>query len=274
MKLKQLLQDKLSAKELSVLPSSFDVVGNILIFADFPKELKKKRKIIGETILSNYKNIKTVLKKSKKYSGKYRLPKLSYIAGKKKKETMHKENNISLKLNVEKVYFSPRLATERLRIAKLVKKNESVLVMFSGSGAYPLVIAKNSNPNIIYGIEVNPIAHKYAEQNIFLNKIKNIKLIKGDVKKIIPKLNEKFDRIVMPLPKGAENYLDSAFKASKKKAIIHLYLFSEEDKISSIAESLKNASKKLKKKIKIINIAKCGQFSPRVNRICIDFQVL
>ena len=73
--------------------------------------------------------------------------------------------------NVEKVYFSPRLATERLRIAKLVKKNESVLVMFSGSGAYPLVIAKNSNPNIIYGIEVNPIAHKYAEQNIFLNKI-------------------------------------------------------------------------------------------------------
>ena len=69
--------------------------------------------------------------------------------------------------------------------------------MFSGSGVYPVVISKNTKAKEIYGIEINPIAHKYAEENIKLNKLKNIKLFCGDVKKTIPKLNRKFDRIFL-----------------------------------------------------------------------------
>ena len=57
-KLKNILKKKLSKKELKLVPSSFDVVGNILIFSDFPKKLTKKEKIIGNYILKNYKNIK------------------------------------------------------------------------------------------------------------------------------------------------------------------------------------------------------------------------
>ena len=32
--------------------------------------------------------------------------------------------------------------------------------------------------------------------------------------------------------------------------------------------------KKQSKKIKILRTVKCGQFSPRVDRICVDFKVL
>src|SRR3990167_4377819 len=188
-KLKDILGEKLTKKELSLVPSSFDMVGSIIIFSDFPKQLSKKEKMIGNDILKNFRHFKSVFKKTKKYSGKFRTPKLKLLAGSSNQETIHKESNVKLKLNVEKVYFSARLSEERKRILKKVRKNEKILVMFSGCGVYPLVI------------EINPTAHKYALENVKLNKTANIKLFLGDVKKVLPKLKEKFDRIIMPLPK-------------------------------------------------------------------------
>ncbi|MBI2135015.1 methyltransferase domain-containing protein [Candidatus Woesearchaeota archaeon] len=272
-KLKDLLKWKLTQKEIDIIPSSYDIVGSILIFSDFPKKLVKKEKIVGEGLLELHKNIKTIAKKTKKYSGKYRLPKLKIISGEKTKETMHKENNSILKLNVEKVYFSSRLSTERKRIFSQVKNNESVLVMFSGCGPYPITLAKNSKPKEIYSIEINPIACKYQEENIKLNKINNIKLIKGDVKKILPKISKKFDRIIMPLPKDAEDFLDLALDKIKKNGTIHFYSFSEEDKCGSIIKIITEECQKQKKKYKITDIVKCGHFSPGVFRICVDFRV-
>ena len=130
MNLRQALKSKLTKKQLSLLSSSFSTIGSIAIFSDFPSELKTKEKLIAQTLLKLNKNIKTVAKKTKQYSGRYRLPKIKIIAGKNTKITTHKENNIILKLNIETCYFSPRLANERLRIAKQVKSKESILVMF------------------------------------------------------------------------------------------------------------------------------------------------
>ena len=269
--IKNILKNKLTKKQLSLIPSSYDVVGDILIFADFPKELEKKEKIIGNTLLKLHRNIKIVCKKTKKYSGRFRLSRLKIIVGEKRKETEHKESSTKIKLNVEKVYFSPRLSNERKRIASLVKDGEEVLVMFSGCAVYPCIIGRNAKPNEIYGIEINPIAYKYAEENIKLNKLSNVKLFLGDVRKIIPKIKKKFDRIIMPLPKGAEDFLDLALKKIKKNGVIHIYHFLKEDKINK-----KSANKLFKnkiKKFKILNIVKCGQFSPRVYRVCVDVKV-
>ena len=273
--LKYRLKNTLNEKEIQLMPTSFDVIGSIMIFSDFPKELIKKEKIIGNEILAHYHHIKTVLKKTRKFSGRYRTPKYRIMAGEKTKETTYKENDVFLKLDVEKVYFSPRLSGERMRIAKLVKENENVLVMFSGSAIYPLVIAKNSNPKIIYGIEINPTAHKYALENLKLNKAiaDKIKLIKGDVKKIMPKLNEKFDRIIMPLPKNADNFLDLALKSIKKGGFIHLYHFIDWNEIEKIKCIAEKEFKKSKRKYKIMSIVKCGQYGPNIYRVCVDFKV-
>ena len=272
-KLKAILREKLTKKEISPVPSSFDMVGNIIIFSDFPKELAKKEKIIGNEILRNFKHFNSVFKKTKKYSGKFRTPKLKLLAGIDDKKTIHKENNVRVKLNVEKVYFSARLSEERKRIAKQIKNNETVLVMFSGAGIYPLVMAKNTNVKEIYGIEINPIAHKYALENVKLNKITNIKLFLGDVKKVLPKIKEKFDRIMMPLPKGAENFLGLALSKIKKNGIIHFYSFAGENNYGNIIKIINHECEKKKKKCRILNIVKCGQFSPRVFRVCVDFRV-
>jgi tRNA (guanine37-N1)-methyltransferase len=271
--LKDLLQDTLTKKQIDLLPASFDIVGDILIFADFPQELQKKEKRIGESILKLLKHIKVVAKKTKKYSGKYRTPKLKIIAGEKRKETVYKENDVRLKLHVEKVYFSPRLSNERKRIAGLVQPGESVLVMFSGCAPYPCVIAKNSKPKEVVCIEINPAAHKYAEENIKLNKLNNVTLYLGDVKKIIPKLHQKFDRILMPLPKGAEAYLDIALKASKKGTVLHFYDFLNEIEFEKAHEKISVACLKANKHFLILNTVKCGQFSPGVFRVCVDFMI-
>ena len=272
--LKFYLKGKLSEKELRLMPTSFDVVGDILIFSEFPKELAKKEKLIGKVILETYHHIKTILKKTKKYSGRFRTPKLKIIAGEKRKETTHKENNVFIRLDVEKVYFSARMSSERKRITDLIKPNEIILVMFSGAAPYPLVIANNTKCKEVYGIEINPTAHKYALENIKKNKLENkIKLFLGDVTKIMPKINRKFDRILMPLPKGGENFLGLALKYAKNKGIIHFYDFLHENEFEKAHEKIKKACIKSKKKFRIINTVKCGQYSPGFYRVCIDFEV-
>ena len=263
--LKEFLSNKLNKKELSLVPTSFDIVGDIAIFNKFPKELNNKEKLIGNTLVRLNKNIKIVAVKSKAYSGKLRLPKLKIIAGENRKETIHKENGVRLKLNVEKCYFSSRLGTERLRIAQLIKNKEKVLVLFSGVAPYPCVIAKNSKAKEIYGIELNRIAHKYALENLKLNKINNIKLFLGDVKKILPKINEKFDRTIVPLPKDSSAYLTQTLKKLKPQGTIHLYLFSQE-------KDFKKLINKYKKKFKLVKLTKCGAYSPRVYRVCLDLK--
>lgn len=265
--LKSILKNDLNSTLLDVLPNSLDIIGDIAI-VELVDELKPYAHKIGTAILYLHKNIKVVAMKAGLYSGVYRTRKLKIIAGEKRKITIHKENNVLLKLNVEDCYFSPRLSTERKRVFEKVLPGESVLVMFSGIGPYVVTISKNTQASKVVGIEINPEAHKYAVENVMLNKLNNVKLYEGDVREIIPKLDEKFDRIIMPLPKTAESFLDLLRHISKQNTVVHLYCFLHESEIPDKAEEL------LKEKLsnfKILDIIKCGQSSPGNYRICIDF---
>lgn len=270
--LKASLTKKLSKKDLEFLRTSMDVTGNIAVL-EIPNELKKKEKLIAQEVLKANKNIKTVLKKGK-HEGTFRTQELKHLAGEKTKEAVYKENNVTLKLNVEEVYFSPRLSNDRKRIYKLVNKGEDVLIMFAGCGPYTCTIAKNSKAKQVCGIEINPTAHNYALQNVIANKLNNTSVFLGDVKNIVPKLNQKFDRILMPLPKSAADYLDIALKAAKKGATIHFYEFQKENETDKSIEKIKKACAKAKKKCKILQTIKCGQHSPREFRFCIEFKVM
>ena len=122
------------------------------------------------------------------------------------------------------------------------------------------------------GVEINSVAHKYAVENVKLNKLINIKSFKGDVRKV--KLGRKFDRILMPLPKSADDFLDIALKYSKKGTVIHFYDFLHEKDIPKLSESkIAKVCKRFKKKYSILNWVKCGQHSPRTYRICVDFKI-
>ncbi len=262
------LKDRLTEEELELVPRSFDTVGDIAI-VEIDEELEHKEKLIGEALLKLNKNLNVVVKKLGIHSGKFRTQNLKVIAGENRKTTMYKENNVRLKLNVETCYFSPRLSTERQRVAEQVKEGERILVMFSGVAPYPLVFAKNTEAEEIYGVELNPECHRFALENIKLNKVKNVKVINDDAREAVPGLG-KFDRILMPLPKSAEEYLDVAEAASKKGTVVHFYDFvNEEDfpdeSIGKIRKVFSNAE--------ILDSVKCGQSAPGKFRVCIDFKV-
>ncbi|HLC71647.1 MAG TPA: class I SAM-dependent methyltransferase family protein [Candidatus Nanoarchaeia archaeon] len=269
----ELLKGKLTSAELAILPTSQEVVGKILIL-EIPEELQQKERVIAQAYLTQSHHVETVVKKAEFHEGDYRLRKVQVLAGKNTKETIHQENGVKIKLDLEKTYFSARSSNERLRIAKQVTKGEEVLVMFSGAAPYPLVIAKNSPAKLIYGIELNPLAHQYALQSVELNHLSDrIIILQGDVRTITPTLNRKFDRIIMPLPKTAEDFLESALCAAKKKAIIHLYAFLAKDDIKAAGKRIQKLCTGYGHSVKILRAVTCGQFSPRTFRICFDLKL-
>lgn len=270
----ELLKHKLNKEELELIPKSQEIVGKILIL-EIPPKLEKKEKIIAEAYLKAHRNIETVVKKERMHEGIFRTRKVKILAGKLTKETIHLESGVQLKLHLEKTYFSARLGHERLRIVQQIKKGEEVLVMFSGAGPYPLVLARNSSAKKIIGVEVNPWAHYYGQQNVMLNKLEQkVTLIHGDVREVLPDLKYKFDRIVMPLPKTGEEFLDVALPKIKVGGVVHLYAFLKEEEIKAYGEKVKLICSRLKHPIKILRTALCGQFSPRTFRVCFDLKVL
>lgn len=269
----EMLKNKLSSEELNLLPRTFEEIGDILII-ELAEELKKKKKMIGQFFLKKHKQAATVLMKKEEHKGRYRLRKLEWLAGEKKKETIHRENGVLLKLDVEKVYFSSKLGGERMRIAELVKPDEEVLVMFSGCGPYPLTIARNSPVKEAVGVELNPVAHGYAVDNMTLNRLwGKVKFYRGDVRKVVPKLGRKFERVVMPLPKTGEEFLDLALNMVKKKGIVHYYAFLGEENMEKEIEKIKKICKKNKRKSQVVNWRKCGSFAPGVFRVVYDLKI-
>ena len=270
--LRDLLKKKLSHGEFTKLKTAFDIVGSIAIL-EIDHVLEKKEKLIAHAVLQINSHLKTVVKKVGGHEGEFRLQRYKVLAGKRTKETVHKENGVALKLNIEKVYFSPRLAHERLRIARLVQPREKVLVMFSGCAPYPCVIAKNAKPKEIYAVEKNPVGHQYAQENIQLNKLSQVHVSCGDARTIVPHLGIVFDRIIMPLPKGAEAFLDVVFPVVKKGTVIHYYDFVLEGEEDTITKTIDAIFRQYTVAYKILQIVHCGQSKPHELRVCVDIQI-
>ncbi len=272
--LKEALKGKLSKKELSELVTSFDVIGSIAVI-EIPDALLKKKKTIAKALMQANTHIKTVARIKGKHSGKFRVRPVEIIAGKKTTLTEHKEHGCRFKVQVGKMFFSPRLSHERERIAKLIRKGEVVGAFFAGVGPFPIVFAKHSPMKKAHAIELNPIAYMFLKENIALNKCTHrIQPILGDVKKIAPKLKGKCNRIVMPLPKGGEHFLDSAFIAAASNCVVHFYQFGPRDSpYKEALAKIKTTAKKFNRKTRVIRKKRVRSFSPKTIQVVIDFKI-
>jgi tRNA (guanine37-N1)-methyltransferase len=246
----------------------YDIVGNIAIIKS--EHLKKSE--IGKLVKTLLKrpNIKTVVEKAERFKGRLRTIKVKHLAGEKQVGALYKENGCLFKVNVGKAYFSSRLSNERLEVARKVKKGDRVLVMFAGVAPYSIVIGKLSKCKEVVGIELGKIPSQYAKENIKLNKLKNVKHIQGDVKKVIPKLKGKFDVIVMPRPNLKDSFLKDALKVASKGTKIIYYGFSKDEDKKKMIDALKGESKK----IKILKVKKAGDIAPYKHRYRIEIKVL
>ncbi len=251
-----------------------DVIGNIAILKfDWEASIADKKKEALK-FLKEHKNVRTVLEKSEGFKGRLRTMKTRYLAGEKNLEALYKENGCEFRLNVESCYFSSRLAAERNKIASMVKKGENVLVLFGGVAPFAIVIAKHSKAKRVVSVELGRECSKYAEINVKRNKLKNVEIIQGDVNRILPKMREKFSRIVMARPNLESNFLDVSFPLVKNGGVIHYYGFYEEDKLGEMKEMIEEEAKKAKRKIKILEIERAGDIGAYKFRYRVDFKIL
>ena len=186
--------------------------------------------------MQQHKNVKTVLDKGTPRKGEFRIRNMKIISGNKNTDVVQMENGCRLMMDPRKVYFSQREGTERQRIFQLVRPEETVMVFFAGAGPFAVQIAKKVK-NVI-GVEKNPYGIKYFRKNIALNKLQNTTAVLGDVKTKAKKYYGKCDRVLMPLPETAIDYIDYAVGCLKDTGFIHLYFFCNEENLEKKKEEI------------------------------------
>ncbi len=272
--LKKALENILSPSESEELFSSFDQVGEIIVLR-IPDSLKSKKKIIGEALLDQVKTTRSVFYQSSPVEGEFRTRNLEILAGEDNTETEYKESGCRFLVDVEKAFFSPRLSTERERIANLTHDGEIIINMFGGIGMFSILAAKISKCTV-YNIDINPNASLLCEKNIKLNKLKGkVISLNGDSVKIIQdKLQNLADRVLMLLPERSDEFLETAILATKNNGIIHYYSHIHADKKQDAAKfSEEHYLNNSKVESKILNSRIVRPVGPRFYQTVVDVQI-
>jgi tRNA (guanine37-N1)-methyltransferase len=240
-RLRKILSEALPPDELTYVYNSYDIIGSIAIIR-LTGASQKYNQIIADAIMKVHKNVRTVLAQTSPVRGDFRLRDLEFVAGEDRTVTVHKESGCLFSVDVERCYFSPRLFYERRRIAGQVGNREVVTNMFAGVGCFSIVVAKHSNAEKVYSIDVNHTAVQFMQENVRLNRVYGRVIpILGDAKEVIEKrLCHVADRVLMPLPEKAFEYLYYALLALKQSGgWVHYYDFEHAEKDENPVEKVK-----------------------------------
>lgn len=277
--LKKTLQGKLPPQELALIYNAYDIIGDIAIIR-VPEQLVSRSDIIAAAVMTQHKHVKAVWRQSSPVSGDFRLRELKWIAGDRRTETVHKEYGCLFKVDVRECYFSPRLAFERMRIANMVGDNEIVVNMFAGVGVYSVLIAKHVKNVKIFSIDLNPVAVRYMHENILLNKaVKQVIPIEGDARTIVEELlSDTANRVLMPLPEKAYDYLNSAISAvHAPRGWIHYYDFEharkQENAIDKVTTKVGEQLHHLSTPFELASSRIVRQTGPNWYQVALDLQV-
>jgi tRNA (guanine37-N1)-methyltransferase len=152
-------------------------------------------------------------------------------------ETVHREYGCEYALDLAAVYFSPRLATERHRVAEQVRAGERTLDMFAGVGPFVVPFAKRGATAV--GVDLNDTAIEYLRENARRNGVADrVTAIHGDVRTVTDPdgidgdgtdYRDWADRLVMNLPHSAEEFLDTAVELASEECVLHYYDIQHED---------------------------------------------
>ena len=236
-------------------------IGDILILDrsysnnDF-EELSKKHKV------------KTIMKIDH-IQGTKREPVYKILYG-SETETVNKENGCLFKLDLAKVMWSKGNNNERLRIAKLVEDDETVMDMFAGIGYFSIPIGVHANAREVISIEINPNSYHYLCENIKLNKVDNITPILGDCKDVAA--NFKADRILMGYVKTTHHYLRAAIDSLNKGGILH-YHETVPEKLIHTRPIERIISQSDGRDVELLKINKIKKYSPGVWHVVIDARI-
>lgn len=225
-------------------------------------------------VLLKQNRIKTVLQAETSVTGEFRTRSVSILAGERRTETLYRENECRYLLDLSKVYFTPRLSTERARIAAQIRNGDTVVDMFAGVGPFCILIAKKSPGAHVIAIDKNPDAVRYLKENIKLNRVRNVDIREGDARDALKDVSGA-DHVIMNLPHSALEFLDAAFRILKNGGVIHFYAIAHEnDLFDSILTRIEDIAGHSGLQIVPLDKRIVRPYAPYQFNICIDFRVI
>jgi tRNA (guanine37-N1)-methyltransferase len=249
---------------------SYERIGDIVVVNELD-EISREDAV--EAILEHNPGIDSILLKEEQVSGEFRVGGYEKIFG-EVTEAIHKEHGTRLKVDPTEMFFSEREGTERKRIFESVEKGEEILVMFAGAGPFPVTIAKNSEAGKIVGVEKNPDAVAYARENIEMNGVADrAEMIQGDVREICPDLGE-FDRVLMPSPTNALEFLEEALGCVKDDGVLVVYSVQPKDDLyGEVIDSVEKTAEALDLEVEVLEKRVTADFSPAKRKVAVEFRV-
>jgi tRNA (guanine37-N1)-methyltransferase len=253
---------------LEQAPGAYELIGDIAIIDQHEENVIDIAKV-----LLQHKNITTVFQATSAVSGEYRTRGLLFIAGKNKNETIYRENGCRYLLDVSNVYFTPRLSTERMRIAGQVTDGEKVVDMFAGIGPFSILIAKRFPLSHVIAIDKNPVAIKYLRENAKINKLINIEIKEGDAREEVVGIRDA-DHVIMNLPHSTMEFIDAALGIIKNGGVIHFYAISHEDDLfEGIFKEIEEHARRAGFQVTSLDKRIVRPYAPYQYNVCIDFRV-
>ena len=197
---------------------SYERIGTIAVIKeDDPARAAQ----VADAIVASDLPIETVLNSTSKVKGEYRLRDYELIRG-DSTATVHREYGYTYAVDLAEVYFTPRLATERHRVAQRVQAGETVFDMFAGVGPYAIPAADRGAR--VVAVDKNPAAARALRANADRNGVADrITVHEGDVRAVATEYPDWADRIVMNLPHTGAEFLATALEVAGDQATIHYY---------------------------------------------------
>lgn len=255
---------------LEVVPH-FEIVGDIALIEDDVAEPEK----VADAIMTVKKNVKTVLAAMSPVEGEFRTRRFRTVAGEDRTSTIHREYGSRFYIDLERAYFTPRLATERARILTQIEEGQTVVDMFAGVGPYSIMIARKSPEIQVIAIDKNPDAVEFLHRNVELNSTSNVEAIEGDANIEAERFASVADHVIMNLPHNANEFLDAAVKLCAPNAIIHYYdITPEDDLFESSLKLIDEAAERAGRTTELVETRVVRSYAPHQFNVCIEMRVL
>ncbi|MCX6669906.1 MAG: class I SAM-dependent methyltransferase family protein [Methanothrix sp.] len=254
-----------SPKDLLGFQPSFEVVGDIAIVEDIDAER------VASALMSASKNIRAVIAPLSDVEGEFRTRRFRHVAGEARTVTTHKEHGLRYRVDLEGAYFTPRLGTERLRVAGLVRPGDVVLDMFAGVGPFALLMAKKGAR--VIAMDKNSVAVQYLKENARLNKVESIEILEGDAGGLALGCESQADHVIMNLPHSASQFLIPAMRAAKPGGIVHYYAIAPEKDLYRDLALIEKAADQMSASVEVIYEGVVRSYAPHRYNVVIDFRV-
>ncbi len=239
----------------------FEVVGTVAVL-NIPPELGPYKQALAQAIVSHRKNITAVLNKTGKIAGESRTAGYEVLRG-DTTVTVHREFGFSYRIDVGTSFFSARMASERKRIAELVRPGENVYVPFAGVGPFAIPAAVQGAD--VWAVERNPDAFRWLKENVALNHAgRNCHIIHGNALDTARLPHTSFDRLIIPAPYGMDHALDDLLPVLSYGGMAHVYIFRTKEQVPGLIAAYKDRG------LDVTFYSPCGNVAPGISRWVFD----